>query len=164
MIERFVSSPNKFLVSWMLQPLLLCLSLLWSTPAMAASTGDLARQPVTTVKVSLGNAANELKFFPNELEFLAGKRYKLELDNPSPQKHYFTAKDFADASWSQKVEAGDVEVKGAIHAIEIKPNAAAEWIFVPVKSGTYNLRCTIAGHTEAGMTGTIAIKPGSGEA
>ena len=142
----------------MLLPLVLCFSLLWSVPAIAASTGDLARQPVTTVRVSLGNAANELKFFPDRLEFVAGKRYKLVLDNPSSQKHYFTAKDFADASWSQKVQAANVEVKGAIHAIELKPNAEAEWVFVPIKSGTYNLRCTIAGHTEAGMIGNINIK------
>lgn len=79
------------------------------------------------------------------------------LDNPSPQKHYFTAKDFADAVWNQKVEAGGVEVKGAIREIEVKPAAEAEWVFVPIKSGTYELHCAIAGHTEAGMTGKITM-------
>ncbi len=57
-------------------------------------------------------------------------KYKLILDNPSPTKHYFTAKDFADASWTQKVEAGKVEIKGAIHELELKPNAQAEWVIV----------------------------------
>ncbi|WP_375471509.1 hypothetical protein [uncultured Nostoc sp.] len=33
-----------------------------------------------------------------------------------------------------------------------------EWVFVPLKSGTFGLRCTIPGDTEAGMTGEIAIK------
>jgi uncharacterized cupredoxin-like copper-binding protein len=79
------------------------------------------------------------------------------LTNPSPQKHYFTSKDFADAIWTQKVEAGNVEIKGVIHELELKPGAKAEWVFVPLKSGTYNLRCTIPGHTEAGMTGKITI-------
>ncbi len=110
--------------------------------------------------MSLGSAANELKFFPNQLEFVAGKRYKLVLDNPSPQKHYFTAKDFADAIWTQKVEAGKVEIKGAIHELELKPGAVAEWVFVPEKPGTYSLRCPIPGHTEAGMTGTIKVSAG----
>jgi uncharacterized cupredoxin-like copper-binding protein len=67
----------------------------------------------------LGNSANELKFFPSNLEFVVGERYKLLLDNPSPQKHYFTAKDFADVSWTQKVQAGKVEIKGAIHELEL---------------------------------------------
>ena len=106
---------------------------------------------------SLGNSANELKFFPDNLQFVVGQRYKLLLDNPSPQKHYFTAKDFADISWTQKVEAGKVEIKGAIHELELKPGGEAEWVFVPMKPGKYSLRCPILGHTEAGMTGVITV-------
>ncbi|HLO51865.1 MAG TPA: sulfocyanin-like copper-binding protein [Kamptonema sp.] len=119
--------------------------------------GDLLRQPATEINISLGSATGELKFFPNLLEFESGKRYKLVLKNPSPQKHYFTSKDFADASWTQKVEAGNVEIKGVIHELELKPGAEAEWVFVPMKSGTYHLQCTIAGHAEAGMIGKITI-------
>ncbi len=129
------------------------------TPATIANAGDLSRQPITEITVSLGSETGELKFSPNQLEFASGKRYKLVLTNPSPQKHYFTAKDFADAIWTQKVEAGKVEIKGAIHELELKPGAMAEWVFIPMKSGSYNLRCTVAGHTEAGMIGKIAIAP-----
>lgn len=111
----------------------------------------------TAVTVSLSNSANELKFFPSKLEFVAGQPYKLLLENPSSQKHYFTAKDFADVSWTQKVQAGKVEVKGAIHELELLPGGKAEWVFVPMKPGTYNLHCSIPGHTEAGMVGEITI-------
>lgn len=119
--------------------------------------GNLAKQPAIEVSVNLGTVNNEFKFVPNQLEFAVGKRYKLLLTNPSPQKHYFTAKDFADAIWTQKVEAGRVEVKGAIHELELKPGAKAEWVFVPVRAGNYELHCSVPGHTEAGMTGAIAI-------
>jgi uncharacterized cupredoxin-like copper-binding protein len=34
----------------------------------------------------------------------------------------------------------------------------AEWWLVPMKPGTYQLRCTVPGHTEAGMIGTITVK------
>jgi uncharacterized cupredoxin-like copper-binding protein len=129
----------------------------FNAAAVASPNNDILRQPPIEVKVSLGNSTNELKFVPDNLEFAAGKRYKLFLDNPSPQKHYFTAKDFADIIWTQKVEAGKVEVKGAIHELELKPGANAEWLFVPLKPGKYSLRCTVPGHTEAGMTGTIAV-------
>lgn len=138
--------------------LILCLGTLL-IPATIANAGDLSRQPITEITVSFGSETGELKFFPNQLQFASGKRYKLVLTNPSPQKHYFTAKDFADAIWTQKVEAGKVEIKGAIHELELKPGAMAEWVFIPIKSGTYNLRCTVAGHTEAGMIGQIAIAP-----
>ncbi|WP_225906676.1 MULTISPECIES: cupredoxin domain-containing protein [Thermoleptolyngbya] len=114
---------------------------------------------VSEVQVQLGDASEALKFVPDHLEFTAGRKYKLVLDNPSSQKHYFTAKDFADSVWTQKVEAGNVEIKGAIHELELKPGAVAEWVFVPQRPGTYDLRCVIAGHAEAGMVGEIVITP-----
>jgi uncharacterized cupredoxin-like copper-binding protein len=131
----------------------------WTTDALAASVRDLAKQPLVEVSISLSDQDNTLKFFPETLTFSAGKRYKLLLSNPSSSKHYFTAKDFADSIWSQKVDAGQVEIKGAIHELELKPGAVAEWVFVPIKNGTYELHCSIAGHTEAGMTGSLTIAP-----
>ena len=140
---------------WMIFLLMLTLGI-FAPPAAVAAPPTAPVKPIE-VKVSLGNQANELKFLPNHLEFVTGKMYKLILDNPSPQKHYFTAKDFADGVWTQKVQAGKVEVKGAIHELELLPEGVAEWVFVPMKRGNYTLRCPIPGHTEAGMTGTIAI-------
>lgn len=142
----------------------ICLGFILSLILWIGGLGTIAQaapapsqQPAMEVQVHLGNAAGELKFVPDRLMFEAGKRYKLVLDNPSNQKHYFTAKDFADVIWSQKVEAGNVEVKGAIHELELKPGAVAEWVFVPLKSGTYELRCSIPGHSEAGMKGELTI-------
>jgi uncharacterized cupredoxin-like copper-binding protein len=138
---------------------LICLSFTNANLAIADNlSNNILKQTPTEVKVSLGNAAGELKFEPNYLEFEPGKRYQLVLKNPSPVKHYFTSKDFADGIWSQKVEAGNVEIKGMIHELELKPGAEAEWVFVPLKSGKYSLRCTIPGHSEAGMKGEITIR------
>ncbi|MDJ0659245.1 MAG: cupredoxin domain-containing protein [Crocosphaera sp.] len=120
-------------------------------------SNTLAATETIEVNVSLGNESGELVFVPNHLEFVAGKKYKLKLDNPSPTKHYFTSKDFADASWTQKVEAAKVEIKGAIHELELKPSAEAEWVLVPMKPGNYELHCSISGHTEAGMVGEIVV-------
>ncbi|MCU0569857.1 MAG: cupredoxin domain-containing protein [Oculatellaceae cyanobacterium Prado106] len=137
----------------------LWLNLLPSLPTQAASA---AQQPATEVQIHLGNPANELVFVPNHLTFQAGKRYSLILDNPSDQKHYFTAKDFADGLWTQKVDAGNVEIKGAIHELEVRPGAIAQWVFIPQRPGTYELRCRIPGHTEAGMAGVLTIEEGVG--
>lgn len=128
---------------------------LMGLPAIAV---DLAHQRPIVVEMTLGNEADSLQFFPPQLTFQTGKRYQLHLVNRSPQKHYFTAKDFADAIWSQKVDAGRVEVKGAIHELELRSDTEADWVFVPVRPGTYNLRCTIPGHTEAGMVGQLVIQ------
>jgi uncharacterized cupredoxin-like copper-binding protein len=123
----------------------------------ALATSNLAKQPAMDVNVALGNEAGNLQFFPNHLQFESGHRYNLHLSNPSNQKHYFTAKDFADGIWSQKVDAGNVEIKGAIHELELRAHTQADWVFIPLRSGTYSLRCTVPGHSEAGMVGTLEI-------
>jgi uncharacterized cupredoxin-like copper-binding protein len=120
---------------------------------------DFTKQTAIEVKVNLSNNANELKFFPDRFTFESGKRYKLLLSNTSGMKHYFTSKDFADAVWTQNVVAGNVEVKGNIRELELRPNTNAAWTFIPIKSGTYELHCAIAGHAEAGMRGLITIQP-----
>jgi uncharacterized cupredoxin-like copper-binding protein len=124
--------------------------------AVFAAT-PLSKQSPLVKTIELGNVAGELKFVPEHLTFLAGHRYQLQLTNNSPSKHYFTAKDFADAIWSQKVDAGNVEIKGAIHELELRPGTRADWVFIPLRAGTYQLRCTVPGHTEAGMVGTIEV-------
>lgn len=138
---------------------ILSFALIHAVPSAMAEnlSSNLLKQPAIEITVNLGNSANELKFEPNHIELIAGKRYLLRLSNPSQLKHYFTAKDFADGIWTQKIEAGKVEIKGAIHELELKPGAEAQWVFVPLKAGKYSLRCPIAGHTEAGMTGEIII-------
>ncbi len=128
------------------------------TPIKIASI-DFTKQQAIAVQVSLSNETNELKFIPDHFTFESGKRYKLLLSNPSSLKHYFTSKDFADAVWTQNVVAGNVEIKGNIRELELRPNTTAQWTFVPIKSGTYELHCAIAGHTEAGMRGSITIQP-----
>lgn len=66
-------------------------------------------------------------------------------------------KNFADGVWNQKVDTGGVEVKGAIHEIEVRSQAYADWVFVPVRAGHYDVRCVVPGHTEAGMVGSIDV-------
>lgn len=139
-------------LSWIFVFLICCATTDAALAAIAPS-----QQSLDTLQVHLGNQAGELVFEPDTLTFEAGKRYKLLLDNPSPVKHYFTAKDFTDVVWTQKVEAGQVEVKGAIHELELKPNAEAEWVLIPQKPGTYELHCSIAGHAEAGMVGQLTV-------
>lgn len=132
-----------------------------STVNSALAAVAPSQQPIEVLQIHLGTDVGALVFEPDTLTFEAGKRYKLLLDNPSPVKHYFTAKDFADVIWTQKVEAGQVEVKGAVDELELKPGAEAEWVFVPQKPGTYELHCSIVGHAEAGMVGELAVVVGA---
>lgn len=147
----------------MLRITLILIYLLLPTALYAA--GDLTDQTPIEVTVQLGNEKDTLRFYPNALQFETGKLYKLIIKNPSKQKHYFTSEGLARSVFTRKVQIVSaenktlVEVKGSISEIEVYPGQTAEWWFVPVKTlQESQLRCSIKGHTEAGMTGTITIK------
>ena len=133
--------------------------------ASAQAAGDLTQREPVEIKVALGNEKNALRFFPEALSLETGKLYRLTLSNPSPQKHYFSSEGLAQAVFTRKVQVNGAdgkaiaEVKGMIREIEVYPGGTAEWWFVPVKAGSFSdLKCTIPGHTEAGMVGSITIK------
>ena len=53
-----------------------------------------------------------------------------------------------------------VEVKAPyFSALELYPGQTLELFFVAVRPGTYDLRCTIPGHAQKGMTGAVKIQP-----
>jgi len=124
----------------------------------ANAGGDLSNQTPIEVTVHLGTKDGKLAFEPKNITFETGKLYKLVLDDPSNSKHYFSALRFAAAVWTRKIETRGEEIKGSVREIELKPGGKAEWFFVPVQAGTFDLMCTVPGHAEAGMTGTITVK------
>ena len=133
--------------------------------SMAWAAGDLTQQEPIDVKVQLGDEKDALRFVPDKIQLETGKLYRLTLVNRSPQKHYFSSAGLAEAVFTRKVQINGAdgkaiaEVKGAIREIEVYPKGTAEWWFVPVKAGSFgDLRCTIPGHAEEGMKGTVVIK------
>ena len=127
--------------------------------------GDMTEQKPMEIKVQLGDSSNAMRFYPANLEFETGKLYKLVLQNSSGTKHYFSSEGLSRSVFTRKAQVLGpngktiAEIKGTIREIEVYPNGTAEWWFVPIKTGVLNdLKCTIKGHAEAGMVGTITIK------
>ena len=131
----------------------------------AIAAGDLTAQTPVEVKIQLGDKENSLRFFPDKIELETGKLYKLVLHNPATVAHYFSSEGLSRAVFTRKVQVLGpdgktiAEVKGTILEIEVFPGGTAEWWLVPVKAATLNdLKCTVKGHSEGGMVGTITIK------
>jgi len=135
----------------MLAVLLVSTSLVWAG-------GDLSRQTPVALKVLLGAKNNEFTISPKTWNLETGKLYKLTLVNEGKVKHEWVASEFTLTIWTRKVEVGGVEVKGVINEIELQPGAKADWYFVPIRTGEYEMACEIEGHKEAGMAGKIIVK------
>lgn len=149
----------------MSKQVLIGLMFLFSFVPSLHAIGDLTNQNPVVKTIHLGNSKNKLRFFPDTISFETGKLYKLIIKNPSPQKHYFNDVAFSRSVFTRKIQIKNkhnqsiAEIKGNISEIEVYPEGITEWWFVPVKSlkSSY-LHCSIKGHSEAGMTGSISIR------
>lgn len=109
-----------------------------------------------TVSVAL----TEFSFSPATLVFREGVPYKLKIANKGKMKHYFVSEAFFKAIATRKLQSNtDGEIKAPyFSAIEVFPGRSLDLYFIPVKTGTYDLVCTMEGHAEEGMRGHIRIE------
>lgn len=132
-------------------------------PIETYAAGDLTRQDPVEIRIQLGNAKGEMLFAPNELNFETGKLYKVVLSNPSPVAHYFTSPALSGAVFTRKVQVNGPdgkalgEIKGSVSELEVYPGGTVEWWFVPVKTASGELKCSIAGHAGHGMVGKVNV-------
>ncbi len=109
-----------------------------------------------TVRVEM----SDFIFAPESLTLETGHPYKLELVNVGTTKHYFTAEGFYQSVAFRKAQTSEGEFKAPyFKAIEVFPGNQIDLYFVPVIQGAFGSLCTIAGHNEAGMHGTIVVEP-----
>lgn len=81
----------------------------------------------------------DIKFTPTTIEAQVGQTINLTLDNKGALDHSLYIDDF-----NVKIEAA--------------PGQKASASFTPGAAGTYEFYCHVAGHTEAGMVGTLTVK------
>ena len=136
-----------------------------------SSSIDLTRQiPIEKTLYLKGKVGLNHFYEPSELIFYTGKLYKLIIKNVSDSKHYFGSDLFAKSIFTRKIQLSKnnnkvAEIKGIINEVEVWPNEALEWWFVPVKTGIFlDLKCNVKdektqlNHSEMGMEGKIIIK------
>ena len=112
-----------------------------SSSTTASSTSTAAAGGGGTTDVGM----TEFKFDPNDLEVTAGDTIALSNDGKIP--HNFTI-----------VEGNDPTGGGAELAAsdDVSPGDTGD-LTVDVEPGKYSFLCTIPGHAEQGMTGSITV-------
>ena len=108
-----------------------------------------------TVRVDI----SEFVFTPKSLTFKTGQPYRLEIVNTGTVKHYFTAGEFYQTVAFRKAQDNSGEIKAPyFKAVEVFPGEQVDLYLIPTKAGTYKSVCTITGHEDAGMHGTIVVE------
>lgn len=129
-----------------------------SSPVAGMNTPMTGSETMTADQTVTIDAKN-VKFVPNAITVPAGKTIKLVLVNSDKgTPHDLTSDDLVLASASGGGHGGTMPsgdaMKLVVHTNEGETSSAT---FMADKPGTYNIYCTIPGHKDAGMIGTITV-------
>ena len=130
--------------------------------ALAAFVLTACSAPPTPQPVTL--AAKNMTFNPSSFEATAGAPVVLTLVNEDALEHDFSILEIPVESVSEpdpvsaehQMEMGEAAAEPVLH-VAVEPKETNQLTFTPTKPGTYEFYCTVPGHKEAGMTGTMTV-------
>jgi uncharacterized cupredoxin-like copper-binding protein len=137
--------------------------------AVLAGCGGTTTPETATAEVTL--TATDIAYDVDEITTAAGQPVRVALNNTGALVH-----DFSIAAIPLSGEAKAVEGMGDDHSmmddheammsgmhgdaavhVAAAPGATGTVTFTPTSPGTYEYFCTVAGHKEAGMVGTLTV-------
>ena len=110
--------------------------------------------------------ATNMTFSSSSFEVTAGVSVILTLVNQDALEHDFSILEIPVESVSEpdpvsaehQMEMGEAAADPVLH-VAVQPNETNQLTFTPTKPGTYEFYCTVPGHKEAGMVGTMTVLP-----
>jgi len=128
-----------------------------------AACGSAEPPPVPTAEISL--TATDIAYDVNRLEVMAGQSVKVTLRNEGALEHDFSIMEMPHTGevMAEEAEHGmaghdmsNMAMDPEVHvAAPIGEGLSVE--FTPTTPGEYEYFCTVAGHKEAGMVGTLVV-------
>ncbi len=118
---------------------ILLMAALFGTVLLSACGGGGTATP-TPEPLEIKMDASEFRFDPNTITAKVGQPVRVLVTNTGALEHTFTINDL-----------------GVDEPTPIGQTITVE--FTPTKSGTFELICTVPGHKEAGMVGTVVVNP-----
>ena len=110
----------------------------------------------------LVSMTDELTFGPNEIVVETGQPVVLTIENVGLALHDFTIDEIAanvghgEGGSSDSDHTGSGHDEFALH-LALDGNATGTLEFTPLEAGEYEFHCTVPGHTESGMIGTLTV-------
>ena len=97
----------------------------------------------------------DLKFDKAALSATKGQMLTIALTNAGALEHDFTIDKIEAVA---KIDGKDAkDAKYAVHAL-VKTKGAGKLEITPSAAGSFEFYCTVAGHKEAGMKGTLTVQ------
>ncbi|MCB8973822.1 MAG: multicopper oxidase domain-containing protein [Ardenticatenaceae bacterium] len=137
--------------------------LIFGLAFLAACGSD---EPTTAPPVSLELTATDIAFDTTRFEVMAGQPVRLTLNNEGALTHDFSIMEMPlmgnvmSDEMEEEMPGHDMSsmaVEPEIH-VAAAMNSSTTIEFTPSEPGEYTYFCTVAGHKEAGMMGTLVVQ------
>jgi uncharacterized cupredoxin-like copper-binding protein len=132
---------------------------------VACSPAESADKPAEPLEVSL--TATDIAYDVNQIEVLAGRPLKITLHNQGVLEHDFSIMEIPHSGgvtmtmMEENTDMGhDMSHMSDMPDIHVAASQEASNTieFIPSAPGEYEFYCTVSGHKEAGMVGTLVVK------
>ena len=142
-------------------------------PTLAAAQPSTATSPVvvSTTPVEITVTAKDLSFTPTELKAQLNQPVRLTFVNAGAIEHDWSVTDLPVTNFkvvskpdTLSAHISDQLSQSAAKGIAYAGAAAGQQMvveFTPTKAGDFMMMCTIPGHADAGMHGTVEIEGGA---
>ncbi len=130
-----------------------------ASPRSAEGNGAAEGEPV----VLQVEGTDTLRFEPDQLNVPADTAFTVAFSNPSNQPHNFVLVEPGQEQAAQSAADAegniDEDAEGVINAGEVLQGGEDEEIeFEGLSAGEYTYICTVPGHLQAGMQGTLSVE------
>ena len=129
------------------------------TLTLAACSGGATSSSSAAQQITI--EASEFNFQPATIEVSAGRPVKLVMRNKGAVEHDWAIMKIPMMGKNESSMGGH-DMSGVSNEPELHLNVAlgrtGQVEFTPTEKGTYQIACTVAGHKEAGMVGTLVVK------
>lgn len=122
---------------------------------LSACSGSASVQEITI-------DAKSMQYQPATFEVAAGQPVRLTFKNDDTVEHDLSIIEIPTSHMSESSNSmashdmGGMDVQPELH-VAAAAGGSAQVEFTPSKPGTYEFFCTVAGHKEAGMHGTLTV-------
>jgi len=123
-----------------------------------------AASPATPSTQKLSVSAKEFAYTPATLEVTSGQPVEITLQNTGSVEHDFSIAEIdlagsptATGEMQSGHMMGGMGEQPKLH-VAAAAGAQGTLTFTPTKPGQYQFFCSVAGHKDAGMTGTLTVK------
>lgn len=95
----------------------------------------------------------DINYSQNEITATAGEELAIDFENTGVLEHTFTIDEIEAEGVSDEYQGDEAAIDVVLQAGE-----TASLSFTPTEAGEYEFYCTVPGHREAGMVGTLTVE------